>query len=87
MNSTLKKEFYNSTVKQQTNDPKGLFKVINTLLHKRNDLQLPPHESASELVEEFSDHFVGKQEKIRRDLIQLQGNNADTDDEVKMYIT
>ncbi len=89
MNSTLKKEFYTSTVKQQ-NDPKGLFKLINTLLHKRKDLPLPclpPHESASELAEEFSDHFAGKIEKIRGDLIQLQGNITDSDDEGKMYIT
>ncbi len=87
MNSTLKKEFYSSTVKQQKNDLKGLFKVINTLLHKRKDLPLPPHGSVSELAEEFSDHFPGKIGKIRRDLIQLQGNITDTDDEVKMYIT
>ncbi len=65
----------------------GLFKLINTLLHKRKDLPLPPHESASELAEEFSDHFAGKIGKIRRELIQLQGNITDTDDEVKMYIT
>ncbi len=35
MNSTLKKEFYSSTVKLKKNDPKGLFMVINTLLYKR----------------------------------------------------
>ncbi len=49
------------------------------------DLSLPPHESASELAEEFSDHFAGKIEKITRDLIELQGKNTDTDDEVKIY--
>ncbi len=83
MNSTLKKEFYSSTVKQQKNNPKGLFRVINTFLHKRKDLPLPPHESASELAEEFSHHFAGKLEKVRRDLIQLQGYITDTDDEIK----
>ncbi len=61
---------------------KGLFKVINTLLHKRKDLPLQPHESASELADKFSDHFAGKIKKIRRDLIQLQGNITDTDDEI-----
>ncbi len=71
MNSTLKKEFYSSTMKQQKNDPKGLFKVINTLLHKIKDLPLPPHEFATELAEEFSGHFGGQIENIRRDLIQL----------------
>ncbi len=86
MKSTLKEKFYGRTVKQQKNDPKGLFKLINTLIHKRKDLPLPPHESASELAEQFSDHFAGKIEKIRRDLIQLQGNITDTDDKVKMYI-
>ncbi len=74
MNSILNKEFYCSTVKQQKNDPKGIFNVINTHLHKWKDLFLPPREYASELAEEFSDHFAGKIEKIRRDLIQLQGN-------------
>ncbi len=62
-------------------------KVINTLLHKRKYLPLPPHESASELVEEFSDHSAGKIEKIRKDIIQFHGNIKDTDDEVKMDIT
>ncbi len=60
---------------------------MNTLLHNRKDLPLPPHESASELAQEFSDYFAGKIEKIRRDLIQLHGNNTDTEDEVKMYTT
>ncbi len=87
MNSTLKKEFYSSIVKQQTNGPKGLFKVINTLLHKRKDLPLPPDEFAIEPAEEFSNVFAGKIEKIRRDLIQLQGNNTDTCDEVKLHKT
>ncbi len=57
--TTLKKEFYSRTITQQKDGPERLFKV-KTLLCKGKDLSLPPHESASELAEEFSDHSFGR---------------------------
>ncbi len=71
MNSTPKKEFYSNTVKQHRHYPKGFFNVIYTLIPKGKDLSLQPHESA----EEFSDNYFGNIEKIRRDFMQLKGNN------------
>ncbi len=47
-------------------DPKGLVKVIDNMLHKGKHLHLLPHEFASELADEFSEHFVAKLEMIWR---------------------
>ncbi len=67
MNSTQKKDFYSSAVNQQTNNCNRRFKVIYPQLHTGKDRPLPLYKSASELAEEFSDHFVSKIENILRD--------------------
>jgi hypothetical protein len=52
----------------QCNDSKDLFRVVDTLLHRKGKPQLPPHENVQNLVEEFSDYFHNKIATIRQTL-------------------
>ena len=46
-------------------NPKDLYKIINKIAGKDKSTQLPEHNSAGELANEFSDFFATKIEKIR----------------------
>ena len=52
-------------MKDKQKEPKYLFKILNSLLHKDRESPLPDHNSVEELVEEFSDFFISKINKIR----------------------
>ncbi len=52
---------YNSDiVKKNANNPKSLFRIINRLLHRKEESPKPPHTSESDLANEFSTFFTQK---------------------------
>ncbi len=68
-------EHYSNLIEENCNDPKGLFKVINKALNKKEDTAFPPGVSDNELANEFLDFFDGKIERIRT---ELDGPNNET---------
>ncbi len=78
-------EFYTTLVDQNKDDPKGMYRVIDSLLHRKKSLPLPPHESASDLAEEFSAFFLGKIEKIHLELTDHHGEMSQEIEEICMY--
>ncbi len=53
-------------------DPRGMYRIIDSLLNRRKALPLPEHESAAALAEEFAEYFTGKIDKIRCELRDAQ---------------
>ncbi len=78
-----KTEHYSNLIEENSNDPKGLFKVINKALNKKEDIAFPPGVSDNELANDFLDFFDGKIEKIRS---ELDGSNNNTKpNEIRKY--
>jgi hypothetical protein len=75
----LRRKHFKDQIAQRKNDPKGLFKTLNALLHRKNDTPLPPHKNESELANKFNDFFLNKVENIRDELDK--GNNQLQDEE------
>ena len=86
MVSQEKTQFYSSLVTENKGDPKGLFKVIDKLLHRKEPMPLPPCDSDEELANNFANFFVGKIDKIRQELTEVQSNDIDIL-ETKKYIS
>ncbi len=59
---------YSNLIEENSNDPKGLFKVINTALNKKENTVFPTGVSDGELANEFLDFFDGKIDNIRSEL-------------------
>ena len=58
-------------VSKNSRYPKALFKMINTLLNKKKQSQLPDHSSASELAATFNTYFIDKVTLIHQSLEEL----------------
>ncbi len=70
-NSLLDSEkttFYSNMVFKNSHNPNALFKILNTLLHRKPNSPLPPPDDPIELAKHFSDYFIGKIQKIRDEL-------------------
>ena len=87
MISAEKSSFYSALVLEKRGDPKGLFKIINTLLHRKQDLPLPPHESDSALANDFANFFTDKIATIRLELDGLQTRVENELEEPRKYHT
>ena len=61
-----KQSYYHSKI-QDAEDQKGLFKVVNTLLHQSENSALPTHTSVRELASRFCRFFADKIHQIRAD--------------------
>ncbi len=72
-------EHYSNLIKENSNDPKALFKVINTALNKKEDTVFPPGVSDDKLANEFLDFFDGKIERIRSELDSPDNNTKPTE--------
>ena len=46
-------EFYSKLVMENSGNSKRLFNTLNKMLRKKNESQLPPHDSALQLADEF----------------------------------
>ena len=53
-------EYYSNLVLENSNNPKSLFKVIDTLLNNKKKLPLPDHSSAIQLASSFGNFFYEK---------------------------
>ena len=62
-------EYYSNLVLENSNNPKSLFKVIDTLLNNKKKLPLPDHLSAIQLASTFGNFFMRKVLAIHEDLI------------------
>jgi hypothetical protein len=65
--SEAKKQYYSDLVGKCDNQ-KELFKIIDTLLHRKNAPSFPKHSSPEELANSFSDFFIDKIQTIRTSL-------------------
>ncbi len=67
--------WYNDLIDEKAKDPKGLFNVIDSLLHKEKQTPYPEHDSAHELAEEFANFFIDKIETIRKKFVDAEDAN------------
>ena len=82
-------EFYSNLVMENSGNSKRLFNTRNKMLRKKNESQLPPHESALHLADEFMEYFIAKIKKIQDFIgqtIAANGHECDYEEELK-YIT
>ena len=59
---------YNENQILQCNGQKEVFKVVENLLHQKDNVKLPSHTCQKKLAQRFNDYFVTKISKIRQDL-------------------
>jgi hypothetical protein len=77
--------YYQTLVKENSSNPKELFKIANTLLNNTNERPLPNHQSAEELANRFADYFVEKISKIQSDLDSLRDSSAKISENVPHF--
>jgi hypothetical protein len=68
-------DYYSELVKQNAGDPKSLFKVINSALHRKEDTPLPSDVPDQILANDFSEYFDCKITNIRNELDRTEQNN------------
>ena len=66
--SVARESFYNSKILESSGDQKVLFSVVNKLLHRTSEAQLPVYDNLSELTNSFANFFVDKISMIRSTL-------------------
>jgi len=64
-----KSEFYTKVANDNKDCPRGLFKIINTLLNNKKESPLPPHTDAETLANEFCNFFIDKISLIRENIL------------------
>ena len=87
MLKTAKTDFYHQLAQDKKGNPKGLHRVISTLLHNKQDLPLPPHEDHEKLANDFASYFTNKIDKIRQDISAQRINMRNPKPEVRRYST
>ena len=66
--SITRETFYNSKIVENAGDQKALFSVVNKLLHRTGETQLPAHDNLTDLTNRFADFFINKIRNIRCEL-------------------
>ena len=61
---TTPKHYYNEKIAQNSQDPKALFRIFNTLLRRNDPLPLPPTTCDKALANDFNNFFVEKKDEI-----------------------
>ena len=54
---TTRRSFYNDTIQNNSGDQRALFTLLNMLLHRADEAQLPVHNNLDELTKRFADFF------------------------------
>jgi hypothetical protein len=72
-----KQKYYTEQIEENTGNQKGLYKVVNQLLHRSNTSVLPKHTSSEELSNRFVSFFGDKVAKIRDELVTIQDQHQD----------
>ena len=79
-------ELYSNLVMENSGDPKRSFNTLNKILKKKTESQLPKHDSALQLADEFMEYFSAKVEKIQVSIEQsVTNSNTDYDDKRKNW--
>ena len=65
---TLQMNYYKNIIAENRTDFKAIYKIVNGLLHRKQESPLPPITPLSKLVEEFSEFFDSKIAKIMNHL-------------------
>ncbi len=65
MIAKAKRQFYTDSINDTKDDPKKLWKTLNTILHRKHESVLPEHSSAKSLADRFADFFIEKISKIQ----------------------
>ena len=65
---------------QQSSGPKEMFQVVNKVLGRERILDLPDHDSLSDLLERFNGYFIDKIATIRQSLEQSEVQSARPED-------
>ena len=60
-----KNKFYSDQLDEVKDDPKKLWRVVNTTLHRTSESKLPSASSSKSLADKFSDFFINKIKSIR----------------------
>ena len=63
-----RQQFYVTKIEDSSGDQRSLFKVLNKLLHREYEQQLPAFDDLNELVNRFADFFRNKIHNIRLNL-------------------
>ena len=63
--SAAKRDHYSTAIENSKENSKDLFRIVDRLLHRDQQLGLPLSDSSEELAERFSDFFTKKIESIR----------------------
>ena len=66
--STTRETLYNSKIVENAGDRKGLFSVVNKLLHRKIETPLPAYDNLNELTNRFANFFINKIRNIRCEL-------------------
>ena len=53
-------EYYSNLVLENSNNPRSIFKFLDTLLNNKKKLPLPGHSSATQLASTFGNFFMKK---------------------------
>ena len=64
----VKRAYYIPAVSDAGSDQRALFGIVKSLMHKKNDLPLPVHDSPAQLAEKFGAFFMDKIARIRSTL-------------------
>ena len=67
---STRQQLYREKIESCANDQKAMFTVLNKLLHRVSETQLPVHNDLSSLVNSFADFFTEKITKVREKLRQ-----------------
>ena len=67
----------NSTSLNGWSDPKGVFKVINRLMHRSTQSILPSHDTPVEMADRFAEFFTHKITKIGNELSKMRDYQQD----------
>jgi hypothetical protein len=70
---SAKRKYYSTKVDEAA-DQKALFKIVDSLLHRKHEIKLPSYskENPKELADRFSEFFANKIMKIRQGIFGLQ---------------
>ena len=73
-----KKSYFSDSVDNCNGDQKSLYGIVNNLLHRKKDPVLPSSSSEHNLVNRFSEYFVGKIDNIRSNFSKYSDFSEDS---------
>ena len=74
---TAQMSYYKNIISENKHDFKAIYKIVNSLLFRKQEAKLPPITPPAKLVENFSEFFDGKIAKIMHHLRETNDNDPD----------